>query len=45
MAARDVAQTLETMGEDGDLDGADDAFEELAKEAQRVVAFYAEYDW
>jgi len=45
MAARDVAQTLETMGENGDLDGADDAFEQLAKEAQRVAAFYAEYDW
>jgi len=44
-AARDVAQRLETMGEEGELVGADDAFEELAKEAQRVVAFYAAYDW
>jgi signal transduction histidine kinase/response regulator of citrate/malate metabolism len=42
---RDAAQKLETMGETGDLDGADEACRELEAETKRVIAFYMDYDW
>jgi CheY-like chemotaxis protein len=45
MLARDVAQTLETMGENGNLDGADRACQELEEEVKRVIAFYMDYEW
>jgi len=45
LAARDVAQRLETMGEEGKLDGGADVLEELETEMKRVAAFYAEPGW
>ena len=45
LVARDVAQRLETMGEEGNLDGGLAALEELEKEMGRVVAFYSEPGW
>jgi len=45
LVARDVAQRLETMGEEGDLGGGAVALEELEKEMERVAAFYSEPGW
>jgi signal transduction histidine kinase/DNA-binding response OmpR family regulator len=45
LAARDVAQRLETMGEEDNLDGGLAALEELEKEMGRVVVFYSEPGW
>jgi PAS domain S-box-containing protein len=45
LVARDAAQRLETMGEEGDLDGGAVALEELEKEIERVAAFYSEPGW
>ena len=45
LTARDVAQRLETMGEEGNLDGGMAAFEELKAEMERVVAFYSDPGW
>ena len=45
LAARDAAQRLETMGEEGNLDGGLAALEELEKEMGRVVVFYSEPGW
>jgi PAS domain S-box-containing protein len=45
LVARDVAHRLETMGEEGKLDGGAVALEELEKELERVAAFYSEPGW
>ncbi len=45
LIARDVAQRLETMGEEGNLNGGLAALEELEKEMGRVVVFYSEPGW
>jgi len=45
LTARDIAQRLETMGEEGNLDGGMAAFEELRAEMERVVTFYSEPGW
>jgi len=45
LTARDAVQRLETMGEEGKLDGGTTVLEELKVELGRVVAFYAEPGW
>jgi CheY-like chemotaxis protein len=45
LVARDVAQRLETMGEESDLNSGAVALEELEKEIERVTAFYSEPGW
>ena len=45
LVAQDVAQCLETMGEEGNLDGGLAALEELETEIGRVAAFYSEPGW
>ncbi len=45
LAARDVAQRLETMGEESALNGGSAALAELEAEMGRVVAFYAKPGW
>jgi HPt (histidine-containing phosphotransfer) domain-containing protein len=45
LVARDVAQRLETMGEESKLDGGLAALKELEKELKRVAAFYSEPGW
>jgi len=45
LKARDIAQKLETMGEQGDLDGGPDLVKALAKEIARVIAFYQDPSW
>ncbi len=45
LTARDVAQRLETMGEEGNLEGGTSALEELEAEMRRVAAFFANPGW
>jgi len=45
LAARDVAQRLETMGKESALNDGSAALAELETEMGRVVAFYAEPGW
>jgi len=45
MAARDAAQRLETMAEEGNLDGGTTALEELKAELEHVMAFFSEPGW
>lgn len=45
MAAREVAQRLETMGEEGSFAGGLQLYEELAAEIESVRAFYSEPSW
>ena len=45
LAARDIAQKLETMGEQGDLVGGTALVDSLAKEIERVIAFYRDPAW
>lgn len=45
LATREVAQRLETMGEEGDLSGGLAALGELEVEMGRVVAFYSQAGW
>ncbi|MDY6875180.1 MAG: response regulator [Chloroflexota bacterium] len=45
LVARDVAQRLETMGEEGNLDGGLAVLEELEREMGCVMAFYSEPGW
>jgi len=40
--ARDVAQRIETMGREGDLDGAQSALAELKAEVERFAAFFTQ---
>lgn len=45
LAAREIAQKLETMGEQGQLTGGTELVESLAKEIERVIAFYRDPTW
>ncbi len=45
LAARDIAQTLETMGEQGNLAGGADKVKSLTEEIERVIAFYRDPGW
>jgi signal transduction histidine kinase/HPt (histidine-containing phosphotransfer) domain-containing protein len=45
LTAREVAQRLETMGEEGNLDGGQVALEELEAEIERVATFYSDPGW
>ncbi len=42
LAARDLAQRIETMGEENNLDGGAVVLEELEVEIERVVTFFSE---
>ncbi len=44
-AARDIAQRLETMGEQGNLAGGPAAAQELDGAIARVIAFFSDPDW
>jgi HPt (histidine-containing phosphotransfer) domain-containing protein len=45
MLAREFGQRLETMGNQGELDGGPDALKSFKKEIGRVVAFYSDPAW
>ena len=45
LTARDAAQRLETMAEEGRLAGGEIALAELEAEIERVVAFYSDPGW
>jgi CheY-like chemotaxis protein len=45
LAARDIAQRLETMGEQGHLAGGQAAAQELDGEIARVIAFFSDPGW
>jgi PAS domain S-box-containing protein len=45
MVARQIAQRLETMGEQGDLFGGLDSVTALEKEIEHVTAFYSDPTW
>ncbi len=45
LAARDLAQRMETMGEEDKLDGGSAVLEELEVEIRRVVTFFSELGW
>ena len=45
LAAREVAQRLETMGEQGNLTGGAAAAQELDREMARVVGFFSDPGW
>ncbi|MBI5033771.1 MAG: response regulator [Chloroflexi bacterium] len=45
LKARDIAQKLETMGEQGNLDGGPDLVKLLVKEITRVINFYQDPSW
>ncbi|MEW5719894.1 MAG: response regulator [Chloroflexota bacterium] len=45
IAARDIAQRLETMGEQGNLAGGQAAAQELDSEIARVIAFFSDPGW
>ena len=45
LAAYDIAQRLETMGEQGDLTGGQAACQGFESEMARVVAFFSDPDW
>ena len=45
LTAREVAQRLETMGEEGNFDGGQVVLAELEAEIERVAAFYSDPGW
>ena len=45
LVAREIAQRLETMGEQGNLTGGTALVESLEKEIERVIAFYRDPTW
>jgi two-component system sensor histidine kinase/response regulator len=45
LTARDLARRLETMGEEGKLDGGAQVLGELDAEIERVVRFFSEPGW
>jgi signal transduction histidine kinase/CheY-like chemotaxis protein len=45
IGARDVAQRLETMGEQGNLTGGMEAAKEFGSEMARVIAFFSDPGW